>query len=495
MTLWQRAHQRRTTVRAFWRELYDKRPVDLPSFQAVLRPPCAPGPRRGMGPGPAVLHARRTAALDKADGKAPGPNHVEAGFLKALPAPAQWLLVHSYRAILPGAPPTTHWRDVHFWLSPKVPGSAKLYDYRPSALGQLYMKLLTGPLTQWITEVLTRHGVVSDWQQGALPGSNTGPPLFMAQRQLQRRRPKYVFSFDARKAFDTAPHGALHFILCHLSVPPAVIDIPLFVHTAARVRIATAHGLTQPVHMPRGVRQGKSESSPLYALLLEPLLRVQGHRLRPPGEAERGLIQAYIDDLLVVAHTLQHFVEDVEAVAAYLGMMGMELKRRKCAMATTEGIPGLHLRLCLHLETPWHWVPAAASVPYQGLQLQPTGILPAAQAPVPTGHAGQGDSVGPPHPNTRAHSTWVADPNSPPSGRAVGGGTAPDLRRPSQWWKEPPPGTPLRHPHSEQRRPARVHAVGPVLGPHARTDRIRNTRVTEPSCPLRRTGGWGRDSA
>ena len=63
-----------------------------------------------------------------------------------------------------------------------------------------------------------------------------------------------------------------------------------------------------------------------------------------------------------------------------------------------------------------------------------------------TGHAGQGDSVGPPHPHTRAHSTWVADPNSPPSGRAVGGGTAPDLRRPSQWWKAPPTGTPIPPP-------------------------------------------------
>ena len=97
----------------------------------------------------------------------------------------------------------------------------------------------------------------------------------------------------------------------------------------------------------------------------------------------------------------------------------------------------------------------------------------------PTGHAGQGDSVRPPHPLTRAHSTWVADPNSPPSGRAVGGGTAPDLRRPSQWWKAPPPGTPFRNPHSEQRRPARAHALGPVLGPHARTDRTRDTRVAE----------------
>ena len=43
-----------------------------------------------------------------------------------------------------------------------------------------------------------------------------------------------------------------------------------------------------------------------------------------------------------------------------------------------------------------------------------------------------------------------------------------------------PPGTPFRHPHSEQHRPARAHAVGPVLGPHARIDRTRDTRVAEP---------------
>ena len=223
-------------------------------------------------------------------------------------------------------------------------------------------------LTQQIMEVLTRHGLVSDWQQGALPGSKTGPPLFMAQRQLQQGRPNYVFSFDARKAFNTATHGALHLTLRHLSVPPEVIDLLLCPHTTARLRVATAHGLTQPAHMLRGVWQG-SPKAPCYT----PLLRAQRHRLHPPGEAERGLIQAYIDDLPVVAHTLQHFVQGVEVVAAYLAMMGMELNPRKRAMATTEGVPGLHLCLCPHLENPWHWIPAVDSVSYLGLQLQPDG--------------------------------------------------------------------------------------------------------------------------
>ena len=63
-----------------------------------------------------------------------------------------------------------------------------------------------------------------------------------------------------------------------------------------------------------------------------------------------------------MAHKLYHFVEGVQDVAAYLGMMGIGLNPRTCAMATTEGVPDLHLRLCPHLENPRHWVPAADSV-------------------------------------------------------------------------------------------------------------------------------------
>ena len=64
----------------------------------------------------------------------------------------------------------------------------------------------------------------------------------------------------------------------------------------------------------------------------------------------------------------------------------------------------------------------------------------------PTGHASQGDSAEPPHPHTRAHSTWMVDPNGLPGRRAVGGGGAPDLRRPPQRRQAPPPGDVLPPP-------------------------------------------------
>ena len=124
------------------------------------------------------------------------------------------------------------------------------------------------------------------------------------------------------------------------------------------------------------------------------------------------------------------------------------------------------------LSQQWQDIPPGDAPPHH-----PRGTQP------PQGMQAKGTVLGPKNPHTHAHSTRVADPDSRPSVRAVGGGIAPDLRRPSQWWKAPPPGTTFCHPHSEQRRPARAHAVRAVLGPHARNDRTRDTRVAEPWLP------------
>ena len=101
----------------------------------------------------------------------------------------------------------------------------------------------------------------------------------------------------------------------------------------------------------------------------------------------------------------------------------------------------------------------------------------------PTEHASQGDSAGPPHPHSRAHSTLIAGPDSPPRGRAAGRGVAPELRRPPQRRTAPPLGTLFGRPQGAQRRLARAHAVGLVLGPHAHTNRTRDTRLAEPWPP------------
>ena len=86
-TLLTEAHDVMFAVRAFWRELYDKRPVDLPGFQAVLGRHVPGVPDGAWTQVQQYSMQDLQSALEKADGKAPGPNHVEARFIKALPAP------------------------------------------------------------------------------------------------------------------------------------------------------------------------------------------------------------------------------------------------------------------------------------------------------------------------------------------------------------------------------------------------------------------------
>ena len=106
----------------------------------------------------------------------------------------------------------------------------------------------------------------------------------------------------------------------------------------------------------------------------------------------------------------------------------------------------------------------------------------------PAAHSPHRDRAGPPHPHARAHN---ADPDSPPSGRAVGGGGAQDPRRPTQRSKAPPPKTPYRRPHNP--KPSRGEP-GPDLPPpqarqteqgtgagHAEGHRPRGTALPAPS--------------
>ena len=131
--------------------------------------------------------------------------------------------------------------------------------------------------------------------------------------------------------------------------------------------------------------------------------------------------------------------------------------------------------------------------PHNGSRPPPPGMAPhrSHSTQPPQGIQAKGTVLGP-HTHTPAPTArgWRT-PTARSRGRAAGGGTAPETRRPSQWWKASPPETPFRHPHSEQRRPARAHAVELVLGPHAHSDRTRNTRVPVPRLPAPEDGRSG----
>ena len=152
--------------------------------------------------------------------------------------------------------------------------------------------------------------------------------------------------------------------------------------------------------------------------------------------------------------------------------------------ASEDGRPGEGQRLTPDAPQNGGRPPPLGRVPHH-----PRGTQP------PQGMQAKGTVLGP-HTHTPAPTArgWRT-----PTARLVGGQSGEGQRLTSDashnGGRHPPLGTPFRHLHCEQRRPTRAHALGPVLGPHARTDRTRDTRVAGPQPPLERTGVRGRDSA
>ena len=366
-------------VQRYWEALYAKRPVNLPAFERPDRAHIPRGaPEEWRSVQDYTLQDLKDAAKQAvADGKAPVSNRVTVALIAELPEPVQGLLVHAYRAILRGSDVPDSWHEATIRLMPKGTATGNLHEYRPIVLGQQDMRMLMTPLMRRFTAVLARKALAADWQFGAMPRSTAAAPVFLAQRGLPRgQEENHVLAFDVSKAFDTAPHGALALLLRHMGVSEELIRLFHTLSCGSLVRIVTAHGPTPSIRLHRGLQQGSAESAVLYLLLLEPLLRSLACRAR--GDTRHDvppLVQAYCDDLLLIAHSLPQFVEYAAMIAQYLTDMGMSLNVSKCAYANTARIRSI--MVCLNpgnAAAPWVCLRAKSTVPYLGLRLDPRGI-------------------------------------------------------------------------------------------------------------------------
>ena len=364
-------------VHRYWEARYAKRSVNLPAFERLVRAHIPRGvPDEWRSVQDYTLQDLKDAVKQSAaDNKAPGSNSVTAALIAELPERVQGLLLPAYRAILRGAEVAAWWHEAIIWLMPKGTATGDVDAYGPIALGQQDMTMLMTPLIRRFTAVPARKGLAADWQFGAMPRSTAAAPVFPAQHRLQRgQEENIVLAFDVSKAFDTAPHGALALLLRLMGFPEELAKLFHSLGCGSTVRIVTAHGPTPSIRLHRGLRQGSAESAVLYLLLPEPLLRSLAHKAQ--GDARHAvlrLVQAYCDNLLVIAHSLQQFLKYAAAIAQYLADMGMSLNVRKCAYATIAHIPSIMVYLNPNnAATPWVFLEATSTVPNPGLRLAPT---------------------------------------------------------------------------------------------------------------------------
>ncbi|XDV49743.1 hypothetical protein PO909_018933 [Leuciscus waleckii] len=113
-----------------------------------------------------------------------------------------------------------------------------------------------------------------------------------------------VLSLDQEKAFDRVDHGYLYNVLQHFGFGENFISYIQLLYSNAVVLVKAGGGLSAPIPVSRGIRQGCPLSGQLYSLVIEPLLcrlrRNLNGVLIPNGDISSIVsVSAYADDVTV----------------------------------------------------------------------------------------------------------------------------------------------------------------------------------------------------
>lgn len=133
-----------------------------------------------------------------------------------------------------------------------------------------------------------------------------------------------LVSLDQEKAFDRVDHGYLFSVLSVFGFGENFISGVKLLYTGASCMVKVGGGLSRPIPVGRGIRQGCPLSGQLYTLAIEPLMNILRRRLQGVGSPELGLgvkvsFSAYADDLTVLVSGGQDLQTLEESLHMYAG--------------------------------------------------------------------------------------------------------------------------------------------------------------------------------
>ena len=222
------------------------------------------------------------------------------------------------------------------------------------------------PLMRRFTTAPVCKRMAVNRQFGAVPDSTMAAPVFLAHHKMRRfKEENHAMALDVSKAFDTAPHGALALLLRHMGVQEEL--------QSGHCHFARSHpGHPPPSRLVAGQRRKRCAVSAPHGI--------------PPAEASQQgpgdkrhavplVAQAYVDNLVLIAHALPQFLKYAEAISRYLADMGMFLNVCKGVYATTTRMCSIMVDVDQdNAVAPWVCLVAKGHILYLGLRLDPTGM-------------------------------------------------------------------------------------------------------------------------
>lgn len=238
-------------------------------------------------------------------GKAPGIDGLPAEFYRKFWKILNEDILEVYRASFENGKLPTSCRRAVISLLPKKGDLGFLKNWRPVALLCTDYKILAKVFSNRLKEYLSF--LIQENQTYCVPKRTIMDNLFLLRDVIDLacmdNQDIGIFSIDQEKAFDRVDHGYLFNTLKAFGIGEFFLSGIKLLYTEASAMLKVGGGLSQPVQINRGIRQGCPLSGQLYALAIEPLLcqiKKNLHGFFVNGWKERPIkVSAYADDISV----------------------------------------------------------------------------------------------------------------------------------------------------------------------------------------------------
>ena len=202
----------------------------------------------------------RRALKQMRGGKAPGIDGIESELLRALDCEQKeelFLIVQD--AWLNRVPQI--WKDAFIINLPKKDSDLTLCDsWRGISLLSIAGKVFTKVLNFRIAEYVESEGILPESQCGGRAGRATSDALHCLRLTCEYRREKgfktFLTFYDLTKAYDRVPREGLWKVLGKEGIPPRMMRVLQELHNGMEAKVDVEGGLTEPIKVVNGVRQG-----------------------------------------------------------------------------------------------------------------------------------------------------------------------------------------------------------------------------------------------
>ena len=265
--------------------------------------------------------------LKNCENTAPGPDRLTYFHLKQSDLEAKALtLIFNY--CLKARKIPNSWKISKTVLIPKGGDPSLPESWRPVALSCTMYKLFAGLIAKRISEWVESNDVLSKFQKGFRPFDGTIENNYVLKERIQncRRRKEElcILLIDIKNAFGSVPHSAIFEALKAAGAGDSFTELISDMYEGNHTQLLTSEGLSDPVEIKLGVKQGCPLSGPMFNLAINPLFDLI-QSSRPDFH-----ILGYADDIAIIEDSPENLQRAIEKVTDFCQKIGLELNPRKC---------------------------------------------------------------------------------------------------------------------------------------------------------------------